>query len=361
MNIVINNRNSILSTGKFVSLLKGLSLFFILCSVFINRAEAQISFTYNYQQDTIEVYAKPQVEVIENMLHHGDDPLNSDSLQLIFTGEPPFFITYDTNFFNLPDAFGAGYYPINFVGYDPVTCIPQYMAVVNADLEYYHYNYDLHDPLSMAESHIDDTHLGISLLWDSHCSNEDAFVAIQVMCEMEHEEDLWLPFDEYVITKWCNTFMLNKNLLDAMGILLNPNGIAERFYCVWYENGVVLDTGDFYTYGNNGNDIFVEGNTYSFVLITTSGRIIHSTEKIFHCNEDDINIYPNPVASNSEMIIDLGSLFIGETVKINIVDMWGRVLKSFEAASSKIVIPASFARGSYVLQVKDVKHKFIVY
>jgi hypothetical protein len=353
MTKIISNRNSILSTRRYISLLKGLSLFLVLCSLFYNRAEAQISLNYPYQQDTILVYMKPQVEVVEASCHH-DEILIDDSLHLIFTGVPPFSVNYDTNFFLLPYDFGAGYYPIVPIGNDPVTCMPQYMAVVFADLNYYHNNYDMYESLGMAGSHIEDRHLGIRILFDSYCSNEDAFVPMQVICSMAHAEDSLLPFEEYVIAKWCNTFMLNNNLLDA-------NGIEKHLYCIWYENGVMLDSGDFYTYGNNAEQ-FVEGYTYSFALITASGKVIWSTEKIFHCDEEDvIKIYPNPVASNSEMIIDLGSLFMGEKVTINIVDMWGRTLKSIETTNSKIAIPASFARGSYVLKVKDIKHKFIVY
>jgi hypothetical protein len=353
MNKIINNRNSMLSTGIKQSLLRVLSLFIVLFTMFLGKTSAQTNISFPFKQDTLLVYMKPQVEVEEDMMHHDNDVLTSDSLHLIFTGTPPFFVNYDTNFFRLPDAFGTGYYPIDFVGYDPVTCIEQYMAVVKADLDYYHVHYDAHDPSIMAEYHIDDTHLGITLLWDTYCSNEDAFVAIQIQCDIEHEEDSFLPFDEYVVAKWCNTFMLNNNLLDA-------NGIEKHLYCVWYEDGVVLDTGDFYTYGNAA-EVFVEGRTYRFALLTESGNIIWSTERIFHCDEDDINIYPNPVSIHSEMVVELGSLFTGEKVIIHIVDMWGRTLKSIEATNSKISIPASFARGTYVLQVKDIKHKFIVY
>ena len=166
-------------------------------------------------------------------------------------------------------------------------------------------------------------------------------------------DSIMLPWDDYVISKWNNTFLLDLNQL-------NFNDI-EFVTCTWYENGNILGQGNTYSKGNNIDDVFIDGAVYHFELTQSSGQIIRSTDKIYTTENHDIQIYPNPVTMNTPITIDLGSDSGDyENENIEIYNILGEKLIEKSVEGEKSVINMNFAPGVYMVKVRNNNYQIVV-
>jgi hypothetical protein len=300
------------------------------------------------------VYPQPTVRANVATINYYNPPLTqqNDSIVLRFTGYPPFTLTFNPNYFNLPDIYETGTpmlggYPISYVENND-NCIPVWEAVVPPDLNYYHNNFEA-DPEGEVEV-VHHAHIGIENLQDNHCVDYDPYVGIIVICHFEDEPqpEECIPFPYYVVTKWDNTFILNNSRLAQ-------NHYGGYLYCTWYENGNVLDTGQFYTAGNLESHKFTPGNIYRFSLTYPDRSVIYSCDYTFQYEAPySVLLYPNPVKQNSEIVLDLGTTPKGnETVDVSIYTALGQEILNFSTSSRLNNIKMEVPAAGYIMKVKS--------
>jgi hypothetical protein len=161
-----------------------------------------------------------------------------------------------------------------------------------------------------------------------------------------------LSFDEYVIVKWNNLFMLNNRKLDQDGYRYTS--------CAWFENGALLDTGSSYAKGNSETDVFITGAIYHFELTTPEGRIIRSTDKVFQPETHQIIVYPNPVSRGAEVTINLGNAALPADASIRIYSINGSLVRQTKAQGQHTRIAMDLPAGMYMIHVTDKVFKVVV-
>ncbi|MCL2042370.1 MAG: T9SS type A sorting domain-containing protein, partial [Bacteroidales bacterium] len=106
-----------------------------------------------------------------------------------------------------------------------------------------------------------------------------------------------LPFDDYAVTKWNNTFMLNLRKLSDDGY-----SVAS---CRWFKDGKLIGKGFTYSAGPTLDDQLETGAIYYFQITTDDGDERYSTNKIIgsqHSNK--LYVYPNPVPQGSRLTVE---------------------------------------------------------
>ncbi|MDR2836047.1 MAG: hypothetical protein LBV69_07645 [Bacteroidales bacterium] len=185
----------------------------------------------------------------------------------------------------------------------------------------------------------------ITSITDNYCTkNLDLSTTITV------QDTTLLQFDNYVVTKWDNIFILNLRKLEDDNLL--------PINCKWYENDILIGIGMSYSKGNNKVNKFIEGAIYRFDIETNSGTRI-STEKIYILeNSNLIKIFPNPISENQILTIEYSEK-ISNDETIEIYDELGKMI-SIKMNTNKISIPNNFKSGTYIIKIKDNITKLIV-
>jgi hypothetical protein len=294
-----------------------------------------------------------------------------DSITLIFRGYPPFQVTFNPNYFNLPDIYEwgtplLGGYPIHYES-DDSYCIPTWSATVYPDMAHFHsfpeYLFEDDTNVEVIEHN---AQLGVETLHERDCFNYDPYVGMTVICHF----DTVLPppdcidFPYYVVTKWDNTFVLNRDRIrqnqydyTTPGHALNGYG-TDYLYCTWYENGELRDTGNFYTAGNLATQRFNPGSIYTFSLTYADGQVIYSCDYLFQYESPyNVLLYPNPVKQNSEIVLDLGAVpQFNETVEVEIYTALGQKILGFNTSSRLTNIRMEVPAAGYVMKIKSSIH-----
>jgi hypothetical protein len=164
-------------------------------------------------------------------------------------------------------------------------------------------------------------------------------------------DSFMLPFLDYVVVKWDNTFLLDVQQLHGENL--------HFVDCEWFENGISIGKGLTYVKGQTIADKFIDGNIYHFELIMNSIWRLRSTDYAYQSNGHIVDIYPNPVKRGTDLNIILPSNS-SEINNILIFDDLGRVVFKYQTLNNVIKVPVNFSRGSYVVKTSNKAHVIIV-
>jgi len=170
-----------------------------------------------------------------------------------------------------------------------------------------------------------------------------------------------LVFDDYAVTLWDNTFMLNLKKLAEEGY--------EVTGCKWFKNGKEereTNTINEYSYsaGPKKTDLLELSPTYyMFRLTTRSGALLNSTKKILTEHrfsaaplQSKLIIYPNPVFS--------GNLFTIEGVTsgsaIEVYNQAGVCVSRTIAADKTAILVLPLPAGVYIIHNQGKEAKIVV-
>jgi M6 family metalloprotease-like protein len=165
--------------------------------------------------------------------------------------------------------------------------------------------------------------------------------------------ELVIPFDDYVVTKWNNSFMLNIRQLEFDGY--------DLVSCKWYKNdknGVPQIIGEGFTYsaGNYVTDLLEVGAAYSFELTTYSRGNVHSTHKIIEEKLSTLRIYPNPVPLGNKLTIE-GTV---EGGLVEVYNSMGACIMRTTATGSVTTLTLAVPVGLYVVRSNNEEVKVII-
>ena len=155
-----------------------------------------------------------------------------------------------------------------------------------------------------------------------------------------------LLFDDYVITKWDNTFMLNVAKLEDEG--------HNNIECKWYRNGEFIDEDLSYTAGESASDKL--SGAYYFELTTNKGNY-RSTEKVMNIAQTSfISAYPNPVRTGSILTLE----GVTERSAIEVYSQTGTLVIRTTATAGTNAISINVPSGLYIIRTNNGELKFIV-
>jgi hypothetical protein len=345
----------------------------VLCIFSLKGQSRDVDLAYPYPQLEFTVNPKPSITASVSEVHYYSSTSQVDSITLFFRGYPPFELTFNPNYFNLPYIYESGTpmfggYPINYEGTDSY-CIPMWSATVYPDIVYFHTTFTeySHDNDTDIEEEIEhDVHLGVETLHEQNCFNYAPHLGLKVVCHFESEPPVskCIDFSYYVVNKWDNTFVLNRDRIRQNQYDSTTSGHAlygygsNYLYCSWYENGNLLDTGNFYTAGNLSSQKFNPESNYTFALTYADGHTIYSCDYVFQYETDyNVLLYPNPVKQNSEIVLDLGSVpQSNEKVEVEIYTALGQKILSFNTSSRLNNIRMEVPAAGYVMKIKSSIH-----
>jgi hypothetical protein len=158
----------------------------------------------------------------------------------------------------------------------------------------------------------------------------------------------WLDFEEYVRTRWDNTMIINALLLDKESYRL--------LACRWYEEGLLVGTGLYFSKGGSLSDVFAPGLKYHFELETEEG-LVRSTPRTFEETfPGGFRAYPNPISSGETLYVDANTEERGdnqEAATVSIYSISGALLLQKPLSGSHAQLLLSLPVGLYVVKVKN--------
>jgi len=164
-----------------------------------------------------------------------------------------------------------------------------------------------------------------------------------------------LDFDTYVVTKWNNTFMLNKQMLKEEGYVVTG--------CKWYkkdeEKDEEIEIGKDFSYsaGAKKTNILEVGAVYRFELETSSHGVLCSTEKSFtSTNAANLIVYPNPVPTGGTLYIETDEV----DMAIEIYNQGGICVKKLTSTGNTTAITFDLPAGNYIVKIGTKETKIIV-
>jgi M6 family metalloprotease-like protein len=162
--------------------------------------------------------------------------------------------------------------------------------------------------------------------------------------------ELVIPFDDYAVTKWDNTFMLNVRKLELDGYDLIP------FTCKWYKDGKLVGEDFAYSAGNKVTDLLEAGAVYNFEIATYSRGNVHSTPKIIGEKLKTLRVYPNPAPQGNKLTIE-------GTVPGSLVEVYnsiGACILRTTATGNVTELTLAVPVGLYVVRSNNEKVKVII-
>jgi hypothetical protein len=159
----------------------------------------------------------------------------------------------------------------------------------------------------------------------------------------------FLPFDQYAVTKWNNTFMLNLKKL------------AEDNYnvttCIWFKNGVRIGEGFAYSAGSQKTDLLEAGAKYNFELYTHNSDTLISTYKIIgsHYNSG-LKVYPNPLPQGNILTIEGCT----QNDMIEVYNSNGACIARTIALGNVMELPLAVPAGIYIVRVNKKEVKVLI-
>ena len=157
-------------------------------------------------------------------------------------------------------------------------------------------------------------------------------------------------FNEVVVQKWNNAFIINNNLF--------TNGGYKFSSYRWFEDAREIGTGQVYT----TQEGFKSDAQYSVELTTTDGRIIKVCPSKPIIMKGGIFIYPNPVASGDNFNIqaELPEGYNIQDMAVEVYNSVGALVINQKLTGETTSIPAPRTSGFYAVKVfgKDLKKEF---
>jgi hypothetical protein len=161
--------------------------------------------------------------------------------------------------------------------------------------------------------------------------------------------EVLIPFNDYVVTKWNNTFMLNIKKLEAEGYDLKN--------CKWFINGKEIGAGFTYSAGKRSSDQLQVGANYYFELATYSHGNVHSTNKVIEPPSGAVlRVYPNPLPQGSKLVIE-GTV---QGALIEVFSQNGSCVSSSTASGTVTELILDVPVGIYVVRSNKEEVKVII-
>ncbi|MCM5663217.1 HYR domain-containing protein [Galbibacter mesophilus] len=168
-------------------------------------------------------------------------------------------------------------------------------------------------------------------------------------------------FSDIVIQKFDNVLLINNNS--------GTNGGYDFVSYEWYKNGQLVGTEQYYSAGQNVNDILDTSAEYYAVMTTRSGEILRTCDididlKYSH----NISLFPNPTLKGRTFTVkvDVPDEDL-KNMKIGIYTLSGELVKEVKSTTrdTKITVPFQLSSATYLVRVNTPKFsktlKLIVY
>ena len=159
-----------------------------------------------------------------------------------------------------------------------------------------------------------------------------------------------LPFDDYAVTKWNNTFMLNLRKLAEEGYTVTD--------CKWYKNSDLIGDGFTYSAGSQISDKLEADVTYYFQLFTSSHGEVFSTNKIIIDNQNSkkLYVYPNPVPQGNSLTVE--GVESGNLVEV--YNYMGACISRTVATGNVVELMLAAPAGVYVVRANGEAVKVVI-
>jgi len=158
-----------------------------------------------------------------------------------------------------------------------------------------------------------------------------------------------LPFDDYAVTKWNNTFMLNLRKLREDGYTITA--------CHWFKNGEPIGDDFAYSAGPTTDDKLETGAIYYFQLTTDDGNDLYSTNKIIgeqHSNK--LRVYPNPVPQGNRLTVE----GVGQGDLVEVYNYMGVCVSRAVATGNVVELMPTAPTGVYVVRANNESVKVVI-
>ena len=155
-------------------------------------------------------------------------------------------------------------------------------------------------------------------------------------------------FSDIVIQKFNNVLLVNNNPA--------TNGDYHFKDYQWYQNGLHVGSGQYYSAGNNRSDVLDPNSNYQVILTTSEGLLLRTcVSNVTLSATSEIMLSPSPVKPGE--IIELFADYATEELRsmmISIHDLHGNKLleQSISKKKTPIQIPATAQQGVYILLCK---------
>ena len=163
-------------------------------------------------------------------------------------------------------------------------------------------------------------------------------------------------FEDIVIQKFNNVLLVNNNP--------DTNGGYKFVGYRWYKDGSVIGNNQYYSAGDNADDLLDVNSTYYVVLETEDGEFLKTCVSSIQLRSSfTIKLAPNPVVSGGTM--ELLTDFPKEeltTMDLSIYNLNGRLIKQLKSKSktTSISLPYNLEVGVYILKIETKNiHKSI--
>jgi hypothetical protein len=165
-------------------------------------------------------------------------------------------------------------------------------------------------------------------------------------------------FFDIVRQKFNNVLLVNNNPL--------TNGGYEFVAYQWFKNGVLVGTGQYYTAGNESNNVLDTSAVYSVKMTTKDGKILQTCgATIALQNSLQSRLYPNPIETGK--IITVEADYPAEeleNMQITLYSVSGQLIKTVKSSTVKteIQLPPTTEGNIYlvILETANVKKSFKV-
>ncbi|WP_417444115.1 HYR domain-containing protein [Joostella sp.] len=168
-------------------------------------------------------------------------------------------------------------------------------------------------------------------------------------------------FSDIVIQKFDNILLVNNNS--------STNGGYKFVSYEWFKNGQLVGTGQYYSAGENANDILDASAAYHVKMTTTGGEVYQTCDFNIDLNySHKMTLYPNPSQKGKMFTVkvDLPDEDLKD-MNIGIYSISGELIKEVKSSSrtTEIKVPDNFSSATYLVRVNTKKQtktlKLIVY
>ena len=163
-----------------------------------------------------------------------------------------------------------------------------------------------------------------------------------------------LKFEDYVVTKWNNTFLLDFTKLAPLGY---PNDKNTK--CTWYKVGSSTPVGEGFFYSNdrqNGSP-FKQGDKYYFKISNGSKSDESTVHEIKSQGKSaSLLAYPNPVQSGNMLTIE----GVDEGGLLQVFNQAGVCVLNSIATGNPVTLTLHVPAGLYVVRTQNGEIKIIV-
>ena len=155
-------------------------------------------------------------------------------------------------------------------------------------------------------------------------------------------------FDDIVIQKYNNVLIVNNNP--------ETNGGYSFVSYQWYKDGVLVGTGQYYSAGENSDDLLDENAHYSVKITTEDGEELQTCEFTIEKNiQATLAVSPNPAVKGN--VVNVSTTYSPEvlsTREVVITNISGEILyrEISHENNSRVTLPSMLTTGTYIISTK---------